>query len=129
MVDVFEKILALTVRKENKMSKLTTLLFSPTGRLNRLPYIFTPIFIALALLLIDFLMKLTIGSSDLNIIFYGISIIIYIMLTIKRWHDVDKSGWLTVLSFIPIVNFFTALFLWFAKGTNGKNQYGDNPLA
>lgn len=46
---------------------------------------------------------------------------------VKRLHDVDKSGWLFLLLLVPIVNFFFGLYLLFADGTVGPNQYGPDP--
>lgn len=46
---------------------------------------------------------------------------------VKRLHDVDKSGWLLLLGLIPVVNFFFGLYLLFADGTVGPNQYGPDP--
>jgi uncharacterized membrane protein YhaH (DUF805 family) len=43
---------------------------------------------------------------------------------IKRLHDLDKSGWLYLLGFVPIVNFFFAIYLIVWKGTDGVNKYG-----
>jgi uncharacterized membrane protein YhaH (DUF805 family) len=39
---------------------------------------------------------------------------------IKRMHDVNKSGWYFL---IPVYGFM----LLFAPGTNGKNDYGEDP--
>ncbi len=46
---------------------------------------------------------------------------------VKRLHDVDKSGWLILLLFIPIVGFVFGLYLLFADGTVGPNQFGPDP--
>ena len=46
---------------------------------------------------------------------------------VKRLHDVDKSGWLIILLFIPIVNFIFGLYMLLADGTVGPNRYGDDP--
>lgn len=46
---------------------------------------------------------------------------------VKRLHDLDKSGWLYLLVLVPVVNFVFALYLLFADGTVGPNQYGDDP--
>ena len=40
-----------------------------------------------------------------------------------------KLRFVNLLIFIPIVNFFVALYLLFAIGTIGPNQYGPDPLA
>ena len=46
---------------------------------------------------------------------------------VKRLHDVDKSGWLLLLTLIPIVNIALGLYLLFADGTVGPNRYGADP--
>ena len=51
------------------------------------------------------------------------------MLVIRRWHDLGKSGWFTLLLLIPLVNLIVAIYLWVKKGDEGPNQYGDDPLA
>jgi uncharacterized membrane protein YhaH (DUF805 family) len=49
--------------------------------------------------------------------------------SMKRCHDVDKSGWFSLLLFIPLVNLFLGLYLLFQKGTSGPNRFGEDPLA
>lgn len=51
-----------------------------------------------------------------------------IMLVIRRLHDLDRPTWWIVGNFIPIVNIAFSLYLLFAKGTEGPNQYGPDPL-
>ena len=46
---------------------------------------------------------------------------------VKRLHDMDKSGWLILLFLIPVVDFFWGLYMLFADGTVGPNQYGEDP--
>ena len=46
---------------------------------------------------------------------------------VKRLHDLDKSGWLILLMFVPIVNALFGLYMLFADGTVGHNQYGEDP--
>ncbi|MGN0049111.1 MAG: DUF805 domain-containing protein [Bacteroides sp.] len=46
---------------------------------------------------------------------------------VKRLHDTDKSGWLILLSFVPIVQLGLALYMLFADGTVGPNSYGLDP--
>lgn len=45
----------------------------------------------------------------------------------RRLHDLDQSGWLSLLMFIPLVNFFFGLYLVFGSGTSGSNRYGQMP--
>jgi uncharacterized membrane protein YhaH (DUF805 family) len=47
----------------------------------------------------------------------------------KRWHDCSKSGWMTLVLFIPVIGLFWFLgYLGFVQGTRGSNQFGDDPL-
>ena len=52
------------------------------------------------------------------------SILLTISITIRRVHDLNKSGWLCLLSLVPIVNVFFGLYIMFAPGTKGQNKYG-----
>ena len=55
------------------------------------------------------------------------SLLPMIAVSIRRLHDLDKSGWFLLLSFIPIVGLI--LLYWFClKGTDGDNQFGPDPL-
>jgi uncharacterized membrane protein YhaH (DUF805 family) len=46
----------------------------------------------------------------------------------KRFHDQDKSGWLTLLVFIPLVNLVMLIIAGFIAGTPGPNRFGEGPM-
>lgn len=46
------------------------------------------------------------------------------VVVIRRLHDLNKSGWLLLLLFIPLINFLMAIYILLASGTTGLNQYG-----
>lgn len=46
---------------------------------------------------------------------------------VKRLHDLDKSGWLILLCLVPIVGWLFGLYMLFADGTVGPNQFGPDP--
>ena len=50
-------------------------------------------------------------------------IVVQILLTIQRSHDMNVTGWLCLISLIP----FAALVFWFVPGTRGENNYGKPP--
>ena len=54
--------------------------------------------------------------------------VIGISLGIRRCHDNDWSGWLVLLSFVPLVNIVFGLLLLFKPGTPGPNRFGPDPL-
>lgn len=46
---------------------------------------------------------------------------------IQRLHDLNQSGWLILLMFIPLANLGLLIFLVFVKGTQGINKWGNPP--
>ena len=46
---------------------------------------------------------------------------------IGRWHDLGYSGWMTLLSFIPIIGLLTSIYISLVKGEERDNKYGPNP--
>ena len=62
---------------------------------------------------------------------YWLILSIWISLSIytKRWHDCSKSGWMTLILFIPVIGVLWFMgYLGFVKGTQGTNPYGENLL-
>ncbi|ESQ73700.1 DUF805 domain-containing protein [Asticcacaulis sp. AC402] len=46
----------------------------------------------------------------------------------KRWHDRDKSGWMYLIKFIPLIGgVWTLIECGFLDGTQGGNRYGVSP--
>ena len=56
----------------------------------------------------------------LNIVF----ILLFYSLSIRRLHDLDKTGWWVLLSGIPMVNVGMFIWLLLAKGREKVNRYG-----
>ncbi|MEN8235307.1 MAG: DUF805 domain-containing protein [Actinomycetota bacterium] len=50
-------------------------------------------------------------------------------LSIKRWHDRDKSGWWVFISLVPFIGpVWSFLEMGFFPGTPGTNDFGADPL-
>lgn len=56
----------------------------------------------------------------LAVVGYILLMVIQVLLTIKRAHDFDSSGWMSLLMFVPLAN----LVFLFVPGTKGSNRYG-----
>jgi hypothetical protein len=50
------------------------------------------------------------------------------MLMIRRLHDLNLSGYFSLMNFVPLVNLGLTIYLFFAEGTRGANIYGADPL-
>ena len=76
------------------------------------------------------------SSNDTHLIYSGISAIIVLLLfvpaisvSIRRLHDIDKSGWFVFISVIPFFGWVILAVMLIGKGTEGKNQFGKYPLS
>ncbi|WP_336167254.1 DUF805 domain-containing protein [Acinetobacter sp. 161(2023)] len=110
--------------------------FKANGRFGRLSYAaWTLLFsfvIVIAIIIIAFTFGLTnkdlTGHSTAGMILIGIVYIVCIyfnfIFTIRRLHDRNNTGWLSLLMLIPVVNFIFMIYLFAAKGTEGTNDYG-----
>ena len=52
-----------------------------------------------------------------------------IAIGVRRLHDLDRSGWWLLLSFIPLVGAIILLVWFCSKGTEGPNRFGPDRLA
>jgi uncharacterized membrane protein YhaH (DUF805 family) len=46
---------------------------------------------------------------------------------VRRLHDVGKSGWMILISLIPLIGTIWLLVLMVTDSNPGENQYGQNP--
>ena len=53
-----------------------------------------------------------------------ISFVITMIFLIRRLHDINMSGWWSLLSMIPLVNIIFGIFTLIKKGTEGANNFG-----
>jgi uncharacterized membrane protein YhaH (DUF805 family) len=69
-----------------------------------------------------------IGSAIIGL--YVLAVIIpSIAVTVRRFHDQDKSGWFVLLAFIPFIGSLILLVFMCLEGTRGPNRFGDDPKA
>ncbi|MBR3655211.1 MAG: DUF805 domain-containing protein [Elusimicrobia bacterium] len=48
----------------------------------------------------------------------------FLGLIVRRFHDIDFSGWWVLLAFIPILGFIALIVFGCIPGTEGENKYG-----
>ena len=69
----------------------------------------------------------------LMVFFYFLCWLPGLSIKIRRFHDLDQSGWLVLLFIIANALVFVSWFaqmIWYAMpGTKGPNQYGADPYA
>ena len=70
-------------------------------------------------------------NENLVVFGYIMSLLLFIpgiAVTVRRLHDVNKSGWFILISLIPILGSIIVLVMTIEKGTLGKNRFGEYPL-
>lgn len=113
-------------------------IFTAEGRLNRLRYLKYMIILAIVSGLSTFIMSsmATFLTGDPNGFLVKAITAIWalvagsgnVMLMIRRLHDLGKSGWFALIAIIPVIGFVFSIYLFFAPGQIGSNQYGKDPL-
>jgi uncharacterized membrane protein YhaH (DUF805 family) len=58
------------------------------------------------------------------LVFQVLFLVLYLILAIRRFHDIDASGWWSVALVVPIANLVAALILLFKAGDPGPNRFG-----
>jgi len=48
--------------------------------------------------------------------------------SIRRLHDLDKSGWWILIILIPLVGVLILLWWFCQRGSEGQNMFGSDPL-
>ena len=114
---------------------LKYLYMSPQGRINRQRIWIGFLLLGLAMIpvVIIWVILLSVGAflAVIGTLIYiaaiiGISIA-EIMVYIKRAHDRNHTGWYILLTMIPLIGIIWSIELLFFKGTEGTNQYGEDP--
>ena len=86
--------------------------FSGRGRANRVEFWMWWLFVLIATAFV------VVGWLMLPVL-----VIPTISVTVRRLHDVGKSGWNVLLGLIPVVNFYI-IYLLARRGDKGDNRYG-----
>jgi uncharacterized membrane protein YhaH (DUF805 family) len=111
---------------------LSWLLFSFQGRISRKPYwLAVAVFIAVQIVasLLDLILS---GSANgiLSMVASLVVLVASIAVSVKRWHDRDKSGWWYLIIFVPLIGWvWSVVENGFLRGTEGPNRFGPDPLA
>lgn len=103
------------------------------GRARRKEYwmfqLFNTIILLIALLL-DNSIGLTIENENIGAFYlsYAVAIVLpSLAVTVRRLHDVGKSGMMIFIAIIPLIGSIWLFILYLTEGDAGINEYGMNP--
>lgn len=74
--------------------------------------------------------NISLSSGEIGVLslIYSLFIIIpSLAVSVRRMHDIDKSGWTLLFVLIPVVGSIILLVLHCKAGTAGENRYGSDP--
>lgn len=68
------------------------------------------------------------SASMMLVVALGISIVIQnLRLQVARLHDLNLSGWFSLLIFIPFITVIYCIYIYVIPGTMGVNNFGIQP--
>lgn len=77
----------------------------------------------------DGMMEASYNAGPVGIIWSLANLLPGIAVSVRRMHDIGKSGWWVLISVIPLIGWIIYLVWACQKGTDGTNRFGDDPLA
>jgi uncharacterized membrane protein YhaH (DUF805 family) len=96
------------------------------GRSDRREYwIFILVNFAISMALVTVEQLISPESGVLSGIYALFIFIPGIAVTIRRLHDIGKSGWMQLVILIPLIGWIWFLILMAKEGDLGRNQYGE----
>ena len=98
-----------------------------SGRASRSEYWFWVLGVLIGYIVFIALMAVSEKLGLLLVVFYLGIIIPSLSVAVRRLHDTDRSGWMILVSLIPIIGLIV-IYWYCLAGTSGENQYGDDPL-
>ncbi|MEC7488240.1 MAG: DUF805 domain-containing protein [Pseudomonadota bacterium] len=52
-----------------------------------------------------------------------------IAVTVRRLHDINRTGWWILIYFVPLIGAIVMLVFCCLKGTAGENRFGEDPVS
>ncbi|WP_285419352.1 DUF805 domain-containing protein [Pseudomonas sp. efr-133-TYG-5] len=111
---------------EGRIGRLRFLAWSMVLSLVTMPIIGVFALIGLGLVSADSTTGLIIGGIFAFFLFLGF-MIVSIMFSVQRLHDIGWSGWLWLLNLVPFLGSFFPLVMMVVPGSNVANRYGPPP--
>ncbi|MGB0901783.1 DUF805 domain-containing protein [Halocynthiibacter sp.] len=99
-----------------------------SGRAQRSEYWWWSLFVIVLTYGVMFIEIAVLGTAVLNLIISLALLLPGIAVTVRRLHDLDRSGWWILIAIIPLVGPIILLVWFCTKGTAGSNNYGQDPL-
>jgi len=67
------------------------------------------------------------GGGLLSGIFGLATLVPSIAVSVRRLHDIDRTGWWVLIGLVPLIGWIVLLVFHVQDSTSGTNRYGPNP--
>lgn len=77
------------------------------------------------------LISQTFGSIVTGLLILVLSVVtiyVFLIISVRRLHDIDFRGWWLLLSLIPTIGAIAIIVMECLPGTRGPNRFGEDPL-
>jgi uncharacterized membrane protein YhaH (DUF805 family) len=104
--------------------------FNFKSRASRSEYWYYALFLliaGLATLLIDFAILGPVDIGPVNVIFTLATMIPSLAVSVRRLHDIGRSGWFVLLGIIPLIGIILLIYWWCQPSDPQPNKYGAPP--
>ena len=104
-----------------------------SGRSRRKEYWYFVLFniiVGVVLAAIDALLGTFSSSSNIGLLsgIYSLAVLIpTLAVTVRRLHDIDRTGWWILIGLVPLIGGIVLLVFALLDSTPGSNRYGPNP--
>ena len=105
-----------------------------SGRSRRMEYWYFVLFNIIVSIVLGAIDGLLLGTLDSGMGvgllsgIYSLAVLIpTLAVTVRRLHDIDRSGWWILIGLVPLLGAIVLLVFALLEGTPGDNQYGPNP--
>ncbi|GHS88945.1 DUF805 domain-containing protein [Campylobacterota bacterium] len=105
--------------------------FDINGRTSRRAYWYFTLYLVTGVVVLSAIDALSllpiIGFPILPTIFYMALFLPDLGISVRRLHDIDKSGWWALINAIPLIGILYFFYLAAQPGTPGSNRFDENP--
>jgi uncharacterized membrane protein YhaH (DUF805 family) len=98
----------------------------PKGRAGRAEYWWFVLFDLIVSFIVG-IIDVIIGSPILGYLVSLAFLLPAIMVSIRRLHDTNRTGWWLLIGLIPVIGWIILIVYYVQQGTPGPNQYGNAP--
>lgn len=99
-----------------------------SGRSRRAEYWYFVLFNLIIAIILSIISSITADVLGILVFLYMLAVFIPgLAVSVRRLHDTGRSGWMILITLIPLIGGLWLLILMATDSTPGENKYGPNP--